>query len=60
MHAPKFVVYGKVLVERGLTNKEVESYTRAVGQFANDWRALQWQPYSVGALDMCPFWVVCG
>ena len=28
----------------GLTNKEVESYRRAVGQFANDWRALQWQP----------------
>ena len=28
----------------GLTNKEVEWYRRAVGQFANDWRALQWQP----------------
>ena len=28
----------------GLTNTEVESYWRAVGQFANDWRALQWQP----------------
>ena len=28
----------------GLTNKEVESYRWAVGQFANDWRALQWQP----------------
>ena len=28
----------------GLTNKEVELYTRAVGQFANYWRALQWQP----------------
>ena len=27
----------------GLTNKEVESYRRAVGQFAIDWRALQWQ-----------------
>ena len=28
----------------GLTNKEVESYRWAAGQFANDWRALQWQP----------------
>ena len=28
----------------GLTNKEVESYRRDVGQFANDWRALQSQP----------------
>ena len=28
----------------GLTNEEVESYRRAVGQFANDWCALQWQP----------------
>ena len=28
----------------GLTNKDVESYTRAVGQFANNCRALQWQP----------------
>ena len=28
----------------GSTNKEVESYRRAVGQFANHWRALQWQP----------------
>ena len=27
----------------GLTNKELESYRRAVGQFANDWCALQWQ-----------------
>ena len=28
----------------GLTNKEVDSYRPAVGQFANDWCALQWQP----------------
>ena len=28
----------------GLTSNEVESYRRAVGQFATDWRALQWQP----------------
>ena len=28
----------------GLTNKEGESYRRAVEQFAIDWRALQWQP----------------
>ena len=27
-----------------LTNKEVEAYWRTVGQFAHDWRALQWQP----------------
>ena len=27
----------------GLTNKEAESYRWAVVQFANDWRALQWQ-----------------
>ena len=28
----------------GLTNKEVESYRRAVGRFVIDWRALHWQP----------------
>ena len=28
----------------GLTNKEVEPYRWTVGQFANDWRVLQWQP----------------
>ena len=28
----------------GLTNKEVESYRRAMGQFAIGWSALQWQP----------------
>ena len=28
----------------GLTTKEVKSYRRAVGQFAIDWCALQWQP----------------
>ena len=28
----------------GLTNEEMESFRRAVRQFANDWRVLQWQP----------------
>ena len=28
----------------GWTDKEVESYRQAVGQFANNWRALPWQP----------------
>ena len=28
----------------GLTNKVLESYRRVVGQFAIDWRALQWHP----------------
>ena len=32
------------LNEIGLTKREVESYRRGVGQFANDRCALHWQP----------------
>ena len=44
-HAPKLWYMEKCWSNKtGLTNRGVESYRGAVGQFANDWCALQWQP----------------